>query len=255
VEAGSGDAVLLVHGSLCDYRYWRPQLEGLSARRRVIAVSLRRYWPEAWDGGGEGFSLQTHADDLAALIEALDTGPVDLVGHSRGGTVAWMLAQQHPARLRSLVLADPGLGIAPTGGASPIELDRGDFRRRAMRLVRGGDVDGGLALFTDTVSGAGTWERMVPGLKGMMRDNANTLIAQATERPLCVSAAAAQALRLPTLLVGGAHSPAPYPAILDALAALLPNARRASIPGASHAMNLWNPRAFNQAMESFLSTL
>ncbi len=255
MEAGSGDAVLLVHGSLCDYRYWRPQLEGLSARRRVIAVSLRRYWPEAWDGGGEGFSLQTHADDLAALIEALDTGPVDLVGHSRGGTVAWMLAQQHPARLRSLVLADPGLGIAPTGGASPIELDRGDFRRRAMRLVRGGDVDGGLALFTDTVSGAGTWERMVPGLKGMMRDNANTLIAQATERPLCVSAAAAQALRLPTLLVGGAHSPAPYPAILDALAALLPNARRASIPGASHAMNLWNPRAFNQAMESFLSTL
>ncbi|MFI4979433.1 MAG: alpha/beta fold hydrolase, partial [Nevskiales bacterium] len=96
VQAGSGKPLLLVHGSLCDYRFWRPQMEPLAAQRRVIAVSLRHYWPDSWDGGGAGFSPQQHADDLAAFIDGLGIGPVDLVGHSRGGTVAWLLAQQHP---------------------------------------------------------------------------------------------------------------------------------------------------------------
>jgi len=250
VEAGAGRPLLLVHGSLCDYRYWRPQMVPLAARRRVIALSLRHYWPEAWDGSGEGFSAQQHADDVAAFVAALDAGPVDLVGHSRGGTVAWLLARQQPALLRSLVLADPALAVG--AGEPSTDLDRGGFRRRALALIRGGDADAGLALFVDTVSGAGTWEQMVPGLRRMMRDNANTLIAQAVEPRETVSMAAAQSLRLPLLLIGGAHSPAPYPAILQALALLLPGAQRATIPGASHAMNLWNAPAFNRALGSFL---
>jgi len=248
VAAGAGRPLLLVHGSLCDCRYWRPQMAPLAAGRHVIALSLRHYWPEAWDGSGAGFSVQQHADDVAAFIAALDAGPVDLVGHSRGGTVAWMLAWQRPALLRSLVLADPALAL----GEAQMDLDRGGFRRRALALIRGGDADAGLALFIDTVSGAGTWEHMVPGLRRMMRDNANTLIGQAVEPAETVSTAAAQSLRLPLLLVGGAHSPAPYPAILQALAALLPGAEHATIPGASHAMNLWNAPAFNRALESFL---
>jgi len=251
VEAGSGPPLLLVHGSLCDYRFWRPQMEPLCAQRRVIALSLRHYWPESWDGGGQGFSLQQHSDDLAAFITALNAGPVDLVGHSRGGSVAYRLARQHPALLRSLVLAEPGLDIAPIGGSA--DLNRGDFRQRALALIRAGDADAGLSLFIDTVSGAGTWARMVPWLKRMMHDNANTLFGQAAESYDTVTAATLPQLRRPPLLIGGAQSPAPYPALLDALAALWPEARRATIANASHAMNLWNVNAFNQALESFLS--
>jgi len=261
VEAGSGPPLLLVHGSLCDYRFWRPQMEPLGAQRRVIAVSLRHYWPESWDGGGQGFSLQQHSDDLAAFITALDAGPVDLAGHSRGGSVAYRLARQHPALLRSLVLAEPGLDIASIGGpvggpadsAPPTDLNRGDFRQRALALIRAGDADAGLSLFIDTVSGAGTWARMVPWLKRMMHDNANTLLGQAAESYDSVTAATLPQLRRPPLLIGGAQSPAPYPALLDALATLWPEARRATIASASHAMNLWNVNAFNQALESFLS--
>lgn len=251
LESGEGPPLLLIHGSLCDCRFWRPQMEPLSANRRVIAVSLRRYWPERWDGSGGGFSLDQHAQDLAALIEELGTGPADVVGHSRGGSVAWMLARRQPRLVRRLVLAEPGLKLER---GDDVDVDRGGFRRRALDLLRQDQPDAALELFIDTVSGAGTWARMVPWIRRMMRDNANTLIGQAEERYETVSAADAAALAQPLLLIGGAQSPQPYPGLLDGLAALLPRARRATIPAASHAMNLWNAPAFNQAVTDFLES-
>ncbi len=251
VEAGAGTALLLVHGSLCDYRFWAPQMEPLGVRRRVIALSLRHYWPEAWNGTGADFSVEQHAADLAAFVRGLNLGPVDLVGHSRGGSVAYAMAQSTPELLRSLVLAEPGLRVCDAGGAE--DLDRGGFRGRALELLREGRAEAGLELFIDTVSGAGTWARTVPSIKRMMRDNANTLIGQAAESYARVTADDVLRLTRPLLLVGGARSPQPYPAVLDALHRLLPYAHRVTIPAASHAMNLWNAPAFNQALESFLA--
>jgi pimeloyl-ACP methyl ester carboxylesterase len=152
--------------------------------------------------------------------------------------------------VRRLVLAEPGLRL--DGDAGP-ELDRDGFRQRALALLRQDQADAALELFIDTVSGAGTWARMVPWLRRMMRDNANTLIGQAAEHYESVNRDSAGALRMPVLLVGGALSPPPYPALLDGLAALLPGARRSSIPAASHAMNLWNAAAFNREVQSFLA--
>jgi pimeloyl-ACP methyl ester carboxylesterase len=50
VEAGQGEPVVLVHGSLCDYRYWTLQMPAFSAAFRTISVSLRHYYPERWEG-------------------------------------------------------------------------------------------------------------------------------------------------------------------------------------------------------------
>ena len=44
--AGQGVPLVLVHGSLCDYRYWQGQFAALSARYHVVAPSLRHYFPE-----------------------------------------------------------------------------------------------------------------------------------------------------------------------------------------------------------------
>jgi hypothetical protein len=46
VEAGDGELLLFVHGSLCDYRYWQPQLAGMAKQYRCVAVSLTHYWPQ-----------------------------------------------------------------------------------------------------------------------------------------------------------------------------------------------------------------
>ena len=63
-EHGEGAPLLLVHGSLCDSRYWKSQLQPLGKSFHVYALSLRRYWPERWNGEGGGFSIEQHVADF-----------------------------------------------------------------------------------------------------------------------------------------------------------------------------------------------
>ena len=154
-EYGSGDPLVLVHGSLSDSRYWKSQMGPLGRSRRVLAVCLRRYWPEAWNGEGGGFRRATRRG-RAGVHRPGGRRTRRPVGHSRGGRVALEVALRRPDALRSLTLADPGL---PLPGEDDL---RGSFRQEALTLIRQGDVDTGLALFVDTVTGPNTWQRMVP---------------------------------------------------------------------------------------------
>ena len=108
VERGTGVPLVLVHGTLGDYRSWALQMEPFGAHYRAIAVSLRHCWPEHWDGDGDDFTVQQHAQDVAGLIAVLESGPVHLLGHSRGGHVAFRVAQNFPDLVRKLVLVEPG---------------------------------------------------------------------------------------------------------------------------------------------------
>lgn len=244
----------MIHGSLCDYRYWTPQMAAFGEHRRAIAPSLRRCWPEQWDGAGDGYTVDRHVDDLIAFIANLDAGAVDLVGHSRGGNVALRLALKAPALVRRLVLAEPGV-MPDDSFVESANFDRtkaAAWTREAAARIEAGDVEGGLQQFVDSVSGTAIWKHTVPGFKRMARDNANTLLGQAREVRRDVSRAELAAMRLPTLLVGGALTPSPFPQLLDLLARYLPDTHRVTIPGARHAMNLAAPVAFNSAVLDFL---
>lgn len=242
---GQGEPIVLVHGSLCDLRYWKAQMPALARDFQVFSVSLPGYWPQAGDDAA-GFSGEAHADAVAQFIDRHCGGSAHIVGHSRGGRVAFDLARRHPGKARTLVLADPGLAVGDS------EERRGDFRQQALRAMQEGKVEEGLAHFIDTVSGADTWRRMVPWFKQMVMDNAHTLAAQVREAPYRLTAQQARDVALPVLLIGGALSPPPYPAILDTLQDWLPDAQSLRIAGSSHGMNLGNPRAFNEAVRRFL---
>src|SRR5262245_20399332 len=81
-DAGNRTPVVLVHLATNDYRAWDAQFKVLSETYRVIAVSLREYYAERWDGVGTDFLIEQHAQDVAALIRKLSVGKVHLVGHS-----------------------------------------------------------------------------------------------------------------------------------------------------------------------------
>src|SRR5882757_7449796 len=108
LEVGQGPPLLCVHGSLCDFRIWSSVLGPLTRKHRVIAVSLRHFFPDRWDGAGDTYSIAQHVDDVIAFIEKLDAKPVDLMGHSRGGHIVFRVAQRRPDLLRKLILAEPG---------------------------------------------------------------------------------------------------------------------------------------------------
>ena len=138
-RTGQGPALVLVHGALTDGGYWRPQLEGLGDEFTVVA------WDEP--GAGESsdlppdFTLAGYAGALAGLIGALELAPAHVCGLSWGGSVALALFRDHPACVRSLVLADSYAGwrgSLPAGEVrEPSRRGAGRARRRAAGPARG----------------------------------------------------------------------------------------------------------------------
>ena len=157
LDLGAGPPTVLVHGSLNDFRTWAAVLGPLTAARRVVAPSLRHYFPELWDGMDGRFSIDQHVDDMITFIEALDVGPVDLIGHSRGGHISFRLASKRPDLLRKLVLAEPGGTLeeclipddAPVAGSL-------EYVAASSAKVLAGDHESGLKVFVDGVNGPGT---------------------------------------------------------------------------------------------------
>ncbi|HYF07262.1 MAG TPA: alpha/beta hydrolase [Acetobacteraceae bacterium] len=251
-EEGAGEPVVFVHGTLNDQRYWKPQMAAFGARYRAIAISLRHYWPEQWDGVGEDFKIDQHVADTAAFCAALGA-PVRLVGHSRGGHIAFRIAEARPAWLRALVLAEPGGELDESlGGAAGARGQAAAFAE-AAQLLMAGDKEAALRRVAEHTGGPGAWERRAEDRKAMNRDNAMTLIGQRDERRRPYSRAAAEAITAPTLLVGGDRTLPNFNANLDALERTVRGAERVTIPDAAHAMSQDNPSAFNAAVLDFVA--
>ena len=246
---GGGAPLLMVHGSLSDARYWAPQIPALSADRRLYAPSLRDYFPNRDAAGGlPDLDWERDVEDMAALIAGLDAGPVDVMGHSRGGYIAYQLALRHPALVRRLVLAEPG-GALPGSDAAPLRT----WQEELAGLLSGGFTEQAVERFVDGVSRPGTWRQSPPEFRRMALDNAHTLPGQLRNPLPAHRPEQASQLRAPVLLVYGERSPRRFRDVVQALAGWLPRARAVGIPGASHGMNLAHPRAFNAAVGAFLS--
>jgi pimeloyl-ACP methyl ester carboxylesterase len=253
IDAGNGSPLLLVHGSLCDYRYWQPQFAAFAAQHRTIAVSLSHYYPLQYAASGQQFSWWAHVEELAQFIDHLDCGPVHLLGHSRGGCIAFQLAVRDPHLVKSLTLADPG-GPLQTGPIPPQEALPPAvmaLRERAANLISAGMVDEGLELFVDSVSMPGFWNKSSTAFKTMARDNANTLVLQFGDPLPAYNQADAEAVACPVLLIDGEKSPKMYQRNVEALADWLAVSERATIRAASHGMNVANPGAFNRHVLEF----
>lgn len=107
-----GTPVIFVHGNCASALHWEETMLALPQGYRGIAPDLRGYgWTEAKPIDATR-GMNDWADDLHALIEALDINRFHLVGHSMGGGVAMRYAIDHPERIISLTLADT---VSPFG--------------------------------------------------------------------------------------------------------------------------------------------
>lgn len=202
IEVGQGRPLVCVHGTINDFRFWSAVLGPLSRKHRVIALSLRHYFPEQWDGRGGKFTIAQHVADVIGFIEGLEAGKVDLFGHSRGGHIAFRVAQQRPDLLRKLVLAEPG-GTLNSSSPKAENMDMSWERQRnalAAEKIEAGDIDGGLKSLIESINGEGVWAQMPEAVKQEFRDNARTLIGQINEQRQPYRRAEAEAIATPTLL-------------------------------------------------------
>jgi 3-oxoadipate enol-lactonase len=100
-DFGRGDPLLLVHGLADDHRAWRRLIPSLALHHRVIAYDVRGHG-ETTLGRPQG-TLAQLAEDLVALMDALDLERADWVGFSLGGTIVLRGAIDHPQRVRRLL--------------------------------------------------------------------------------------------------------------------------------------------------------
>jgi pimeloyl-ACP methyl ester carboxylesterase len=220
----------------------------------VISVSLRHFFPEHWDGVGDDYRMTQHIADMIAFIEQIEPKPIDLMGHSRGGHIAFRAAQQRPELLRKLVLAEPGGDLdASLNPAPPSPSELGARILASAAKVRDGDIDGALKNFVDGIDGDGAWARLSAASKQQLRDNAFTLIGQIGENRRPYAKADAESIRTPTLFIGGADTKGALAAVHRALAPHVAASRTSMIAGTGHWMFEQAPQEFCRIVLDFLA--
>ncbi|GEM_PF-238925 len=261
VSAGRGETVVLVHGSLCDYRIWEPQMVALAQRFGVIAYSRRCHTPNACPQGSL-YSFQVHVDDLAALIRALNGGPVHAVGHSYGAAVVALLARQHPELLRSMVLIEPGLAsmLPPSDeGRRVLGLMAAARDRARQALAYGNDEEANRQLMDFVLRPGKSYADVPPSVRAVMLANAPSLraaAAAASGAPATqFTCEDARAIAVRTLLLEGENTAPEFRLTHDEFERCLPNRVRIRIPGASHGSVYEAPAAVTAAVLRFLQPL
>ncbi len=108
---GKGPAVLMIHGFGDAGEMWAPLAAAIADRHTVIAPDLRGMGLSSHPD--HGYDKKTQAKDMAAVLDALHVGKVDLVTHDIGNMVGYAFAAQYPDRVKTWVAMDaplPGIG-------------------------------------------------------------------------------------------------------------------------------------------------
>jgi pimeloyl-ACP methyl ester carboxylesterase len=246
---GSGEPLVLVHGSWGDARNWRFVVPGLAESFRVVVYDRRGHSrSERPDTPG---SVDEDGDDLAALLEALDLAPAHVVTNSYGGDIALRLATRRPEVFRSLSCHEPPLwSLLEDDPQSREILQQGARSLQAVgqRIARG-DHEGAARQFVEEVAfGPGAWEReLPPELRAIFVNNAPTYLDELEDpSQLWADEAALSQLELPVRLTQGSESPPTFPAVIDRLVELIPRVSREIINGAAHVPQLTMPERYVQ---------
>lgn len=99
---GTGKPLVLIHGGLGSVEMFGEILPSLAEGRQVIGIDLQAHGGTA--DVDRPLRFESMADDVAALIEELGLGPVDLMGYSLGGGVALQTAIRHPETVRRMAI-------------------------------------------------------------------------------------------------------------------------------------------------------
>ncbi len=244
-RAGSGPALLLIHGLGSRSSDWAPQIEAFAANHTVLAPDLRGHGRSPGVRGR--FSLPAFADDMTAVLTDAGFADADVVGLSLGGAVAFQLAVSHPERVRSLTIVNSSPSfVAKTWREHLMVLQRLGVIR-LMGMQRMGRV---LAprLFPDHPA------LQAEFIAQYAQNNKQDYLA--TLKALVGWSVAGHLPHIvcPTLVVSADQDYTPV-AAKQAYVDQMPNARLTVIENAHHAVTAERPEAFNSALSAFLFAL
>lgn len=242
---GDGPTAVFLHGFPLDSTMWLDQISGLNGLGERLAIDLRGYGLSE-PIHHEVASLDDHADDVIAVIDALGIHRMDLIGFAMGGHISLAIAQRYPDRLRSLALVD-SRADADTPAA---KVNRDTAALRAT-------IQGREALAMETVElmlspsaslfakarlrsmvEACPFETIVAGQGGLRRrpDRRKVL----------------ESLKVPFLAVVGEDDRITPPDLSVAMADAARDGKSVVVPGAGHMSPIEQPEAVNAILRDWL---
>ncbi|MBC7506504.1 MAG: alpha/beta hydrolase [Sandarakinorhabdus sp.] len=217
---GAGEPLLLVHGNGGSIGTLAAQIAYFKSHRRVIVMDSRDQGRSS--DSTAPLTYERMIDDLAALLDHLNTGPVDIVGWSDGGIEALLMGVRHPDKVRKLVAMAANLqpeGVYP-------EMDR---------------------LVKDMLAAIPADARNTQ--QGRREAKVTTIMLTEPH----IDTALLKNITAPTLVLSGDHDLVRLDHTI-AIYEALPNGQLAVFPNSTHLVPYDDPQSFNAAIERFLAT-
>jgi pimeloyl-ACP methyl ester carboxylesterase len=224
---GAGPAVVLLHGGLGNAGNWGYQVPTLvRAGLRVVVIDARGHGRSTWDGRPLGYAPM--AEDVAAVLHALEVERAHLVGWSDGAVVALLLAGADPARVAGVLFFGCNVdasGVKPFATTPAVKRCLSRHRQDHARLSATPDR------FEALAEAVGVMQRTQPDL----------------------ARADLAAIRVPVTVVHAEHDEFIRPEHAAYLAASLPDAELVHLAGVGHFAPVQRPAVFDRAVAAFLA--
>lgn len=242
-QSGEGPDLIFIHGMCGDAQVWAGQ----------VGLLGDRFWCTTYDRRGHSRSPRgdapesdgTHADDAAALIEALELDPI-VVASSGGARIAVELLRRRPDLVGGAVLSEPPLfSAAPEAGA----LLRSELAAGVPAAAETSPEAAVDAFFSFVCPGL--WAGIDETARERYRANAPAMMAEFDAPPNHVSADDLEAIQVPVLVLNGSDTHPAFRAIADVLEERLPDVRRVVVDGSGHVTYAEQPEQFATAVTSF----
>jgi pimeloyl-ACP methyl ester carboxylesterase len=248
---GEGEPVVLIHGSFIADAF-RPILiePSLAGGHRLITYHRRGYVGSSRPDSV--LSIAEQATDCRALLRHLGVERAHVVGHSFGGVVALQLALDAPEMVETLALLEPALAVGASAAGYRQSLAASSRRYREV----------GAAIAVDETLRA-RWPGYRASLSKVLPEALDQAVADApnifeSELPGLLDWSfgeeQARLITQPVLSVLGAESEALWPRFGEthrALCAWLPHSEAYILPGATHFLQMQNPRDMAEALAAF----
>lgn len=243
-RSGSGQALVLVHGTGADHTRWDPVLPSLGKHFTLYAVDRRG---RGQSGDAPAYAMDRESVDIAAVVESIG-GRVNLLGHSYGA-LCCLEAALCTGLIHKLILYEPPVitegFFYPSGVLEHLRL-----------LLNAGDREGVLNVFLHEIVGMPEDEvallRSEPSWESRLAA-AHTIFRELPEEGSIPDLQRFHSLSIPVLLLLGGDSPPALAAATKAVHAAIRNSRILVMPGQQHIAMNTAPELFVREVVKFLT--
>lgn len=248
-ELGQGESLVLIHGVGMQSAAWGPQIEHFGQSKRVIALDMPGH------GGSsplpKGAQLPDYVAWLYASLTALDTGPVNLAGHSMGALIAAGFAISHPQLTRRVAVLN-GVHQRSADARAAVEARSDQIDEL---LLNNGEIDIETPLtrwFGDSASDQIAREMVRPWLQAINLEGYATAYS-AFARGDRTYASRWSEVECPMLALTGDGDPNSTPEMSRAMAASAQHGHVKVLEGHRHMVNLTAADAVNKILGDWLA--